>query len=149
MAVLIWLGLLVLFLVVEAACLVHLVCIWFAVGALAAAVVAMLHGAVWLQIGVFFAVSGALLALLWPVVKKFVNPRLTATNVDSVIGQQGYVTGEIDNLNARGTVKIAGMEWTARSANGHTIPEGAVVKVDRIEGVKAIVSLAEETCNAE
>ena len=48
----------------------------------------------------------------------------------------------MDNLNAEGKVKLNGMEWTARSTDGKKIPAGTLVKVDRIEGVKAIVSVA-------
>lgn len=136
----IWIALMVVFLIVEASCPIHLVSIWFAAGSLVAAVVSMLHGQVWLQILLFAVVSGGLLACLWPFVKKFLNPKLSSTNVDSVIGTQGYVTAAIDNLSATGQVKLGGMYWTARSAAGQSIPKGTLVRVDRIEGVKAIVS---------
>lgn len=143
MASLIWLGLLVVFLIVEAACPLHLVSIWFSVGALAAAIVALLHGAVWLQVVVFFVVSGALLALLWPLVKKVFQPRLSRTNVDSLIGAEGYVTADVDNRNAVGQVKLNGMEWSARSVSGEPIPAGTAIVVDHIEGVKVFVSVLE------
>ena len=136
----IWIALMVVFLIVEAACPIHLVSIWFAAGSLVAALVSMLHGQLWLQILLFVVVSGGLLACLWPFVKKFLNPKLSATNVDSVIGSEGYVTAAIDNLSATGQVKLGGMYWSARSAAGQPIPVGALVRVDRIEGVKAIVS---------
>ena len=136
----VWLALLILFLVVEAACAVHLVCIWFAVGSLAALAVYFLHGPLWLQITVFIAVSAALLISLWPLTRKFLNPRITKTNVDSVIGTEGYITDDVDNLSATGQVKLGGMYWSARSAAGQPIPVGTLVRVDRIEGVKAIVS---------
>ena len=88
----------------------------------------------------FLLVSCGLLAALWPFVKKVLNPKRTATNIDAMIGTEGYVTMAVDNLNAEGKVKLGGMEWTARSADGTKIPAGTLVKVDRIEGVKAIVS---------
>lgn len=136
----IWLGLMVVFLVIEALCPVHLVSIWFTIGALAAAIVAALDGAVWLQAVLFVVVSGGLLAGLWPFTRKFLKPNITKTNVDSVIGSEGYVTQDIDNLSATGQVKLGGMEWTARSASGKPIPAGTLVKVERIEGVKVFVS---------
>ena len=37
-------------------------------------------------------------------------------------------------------VKLGGMEWTARSTSAEPIKAGTLVKVDRIEGVKAFVS---------
>ena len=140
MDVYIWLGLMVVFLIVEAACPIHLVSIWFAVGSLVAAITAALGGQIWLQLLLFIVVSGAILAFLWPFVRKVFNPKLERTNVDSVIGTQGYVTQEIDNLKATGQVKLSGMEWTARSTSGDPIPEGTRVRVDRVEGVKVFVS---------
>lgn len=139
----IWLGLLVAFLIVEAVCAVHLVSIWFAVGSLAALVVYMLNGAIWLQVTVFAVVSAALLIALWPLTKRFITPKLTATNIDSVIGSAGRVTASIDNVEATGQVKLNGMEWTARSTSGDPIDAGTKVRVDRIEGVKVFVSPAE------
>lgn len=143
----IWLGLVILFLIVEAACPIHLVSLWFAAGSLTALAVFYLHGPLWLQITAFLVVSCALLAALWPLTKKFLNPGHTATNVDSVIGSVGYVTAAIDNVSATGQVKLGGMEWTARSTSGAPLAEGILVRVDRIEGVKVFVSPAEVPAN--
>ena len=140
-----WLAIMVVLLIVEAACPFHLVSIWFAAGALVAMIISMLGGELWLQIIAFCIVSGALLAGLWPFIRKFLNPNLTKTNVDSVIGSEGIVTADIDNLNAVGQVKLGGMEWTARSTSGANIPTGTRIRVDHIEGVKAFVSPAEVT----
>lgn len=137
-----WLAAIVVFLLAEAAT-VSLVSIWFAVGALAAVIVCLLHGAAWLQFTVFLVVAGVLLALLRPLVRKFVRPRLTATNVDALVGSQGIVTAAIDNVAAVGQVKLGAMTWTARSTTGTPIPEGTQVKVDRIAGVKAFVTPVE------
>ena len=140
----IWLILMVAFLVVEAACPIHLVSIWFAAGSLIAMFATMLGAQLWLQVPLFLVVSGGLLVGLWPFVRKFLNPGRSATNVDSVIGTQGYVTAAIDNLNATGQVKLGGMFWTARSSGGKNIPEGTLVRVDKIEGVKVFVSEVKE-----
>ena len=144
-AAIIWLVIMTVFLIVEAACPFHLVSIWFAAGALVSMIISMLGGELWLQIIAFCIVSGALLAGLWPFIRKFLNPHITATNVDSVIGTEGVVTADIDNLNAVGQVKLGGMEWTARSTSGEKITAGTRIRVDRIEGVKAFVSPAEVT----
>ena len=98
---------------------------------------------VYFQITLFFLVSAGLLACLRPMVRRFVKPGLTATNVDSVIGTRGYVLSDVDNENASGRVKLGGMEWTARSTSGAVIPKGTLVQVDKVEGVKAFVSPAE------
>ena len=147
-AEILWVGLMVLFLVIEAACPVHLVSIWFAAGSLVAAVIAWLGGGLGLQIALFLAVSGALLACLWPLTRKWLNPGRSATNLDSIIGSVGIVTAAVDNLRAEGQVKLGAMEWTARSTSGEPIPAGTQVRVDRIEGVKVFVSLAEEPAEA-
>ncbi len=142
---LVWLVLLVGFLVVEGICPFHLVSVWFACGALAAMIAALCGAKIWLQVTIFIVLSLALLISLWPLVKKVLNPRKTATNVDSVIGTEGYVLEAIDNLLPSGRVKLGGMEWTARSADGRKIPAGALVQVERIEGVKVFVIQVEET----
>ena len=139
----IWAGLAVLFLIVEAACPLHLVSIWFVVGSVVALIAAMLGWALWLQITLFVVVSGALLAMLWPLVRKYLNPAVEKTNVDSVLGSTGLVTDAIDTLTAVGQVKLGAMEWTARSTTGAPIPAGTVVRVDKIEGVKVFVSPAD------
>lgn len=139
----VWLGLLVFFLVVEAACPLHLVSLWFAAGSLAGLVVYMLEGPMWLQITVFLVVSCLLLIALWPLSKKYLTPKLTATNVDSVIGSTGLITVTVDNIRAQGQVKLGAMEWTARSTSGEVIAEGSLVKVDKIEGVKVFVTPVE------
>ena len=140
----VWMGLLLLFLVVEAACPVHLVSIWFAAGSLVALIIYMLGGPMWLQITLFLLVSCLLLVSLWPLSKKFLTPKLTATNIDSVIGSTGLVTVAVDNVKAEGQAKLGAMVWTARSTTGAVIPEGTMVKVDRIEGVKVFVTPVQE-----
>ena len=146
-AALVWFILMVVFLIAEAACPIHLISIWFAAGSLVATVVSLFGGPVWLQIGAFLVVSGALLACLWPFVRKFLKPTQVKTNVDALIGSSGYVTAPIDNVSATGQVKLGAMEWTARSTTGKPIAVGTLVKVDRIEGVKAFVT--EVKINAE
>lgn len=140
----IWMVLMVILLIVEGSCPFHLVSIWFAIGALVAGIAALLDGALWLQITLFLVVSCALLAAMLPLVKKYVTPKIVKTNVDSVIGSQGYVTEEIDNLAATGQVKLGGMFWTARSADESKIEAGTLVQVQKIEGVKAFVSPVKE-----
>lgn len=139
-ALYIWLGLMILFIIVEAVCAIHLVSIWFAAGALVAMIAAALGAKLWLQITLFLLVSGVLLLSLWPLVKKFLRPNLKKTNIDSIIGTTGLVTITVDNMESTGQVKLNGMEWTARSTSGKIIDPHTEVKVDRIEGVKVFVT---------
>jgi membrane protein implicated in regulation of membrane protease activity len=142
-----WLGLMVVFLIVEAACPFHLVSIWFAVGSLVALLLSLLHAPVWLQVLAFLVVSAITLTAVWPLIRKYINPKITKTNVDAVVGSTGLVTVAIDNISAVGQVKLGAMYWTARSTAGERIPEGTLVKVDRIEGVKVFVTPLEVPVN--
>ena len=142
-----WLILIVVFLMAEAST-IALVSTWFAIGSLAAMLVSLLNGPLWLQTCVFVIVSAICLTALRPLVRKHIKPKLTKTNVDAVVGSTGLVTVAIDNVSAQGQVKLGAMEWTARSESGEPIPQGTLVKVVRIEGVKAIVSPVREIVNA-
>jgi membrane protein implicated in regulation of membrane protease activity len=137
-----WLFLLVVFLVMESQT-IALITAWFAVGALTALVLSVLQVSFVLQVAAFFVVSASLLALLRPLVKKYIQPKIEKTNVDAVIGSTGLVTVSIDNLAACGQVKLGGLEWTARSTTGDVLPAGTVIRVDRIQGATAYVSPAE------
>ena len=139
-----WLAAMVVFIAAEAMT-VSLVSIWFAAGALGAILVALLGGGLVLQVTVFLALAVALLLSLRSIVRKHFTPHVTRTNIDSVIGATGIVVTPVNNIAALGQVQIGGVEWSARSTSGSHIPAGALVKVDRIEGVKVFVSLAEES----
>ena len=138
-----WLGAMIVFLLAEAAT-VTLVSIWFAAGALAAVVVALTGGGLGFQVTVFLLVAALMLISLRGVVRKYIRPKMVRTNVDAVIGTTGIVTTPINNVAALGQVKLGGMEWSARSTDGSHIPEGTLIRVDRVEGVKVFVSLAEQ-----
>jgi membrane protein implicated in regulation of membrane protease activity len=141
-----WLAAMVVFIAAEAMT-VSLVSIWFAAGALGAIIVALLGGGLVLQVTVFLALAVALLLSLRSIVRKHFTPHVTKTNVDAIVGSVGYVTAAIDNVSATGQVKLGAMEWTARSTSGNPITAGTLVKVDRIEGVKAYVSIVNANVN--
>lgn len=136
---LIWLVLTLLFAVAEAVS-VGLSSIWFALGALAALLVSLLTANVWAQIGVFVAVSLLSLILFRPLAARLLHPRNhVRTNADRVLGKTGIVTEPIDNLAARGQVKVGGQIWSARSESGQPISAGVEITVLRIEGVRVFV----------
>ena len=125
----IWLVILAVLVVIEIITM-GLTTIWFAGGALAALVVSLLGGPVWLQILLFLGVSVVLLIFTRPLAVRYMNKNQQKTNVDSIPGK----TGE-------GQVMVDGTVWSARSQNGDTIEEGKVVKVLAVEGVKLIVEV--------
>lgn len=137
-----WLIALIVFGVIEAAT-VGLASVWFALGALAALITSALTSSVFIQIVVFLVVSIITFMLIRPLAQKFFNTGRVATNADRIIGMEGIVTEEIDNLMAHGLVSVSGALWTARSEENATIPADTKVKILRIEGVKVFVTPAE------
>lgn len=134
-----WIALLVLFIVVEAST-VSMVSVWFAIGAVAALAAELCGAELWLQITLFVVASAISLALLRPLAKKHLNPKITQTNVDALVGKTCIVTTDIDNLHTCGQVKLGDVEWSARSSTNETIPSGTQVRIDRVEGVKVYVT---------
>ena len=107
-----WLILFVVFAVLELISL-GLTCIWFAVGALAGCITALITDNWIIQSIVFIIVTVVVLIFLRPIAVKYINNKAEKTNVDSLIGKKAKVLEDIDNLNAKGQVSIDGMEWTA------------------------------------
>lgn len=133
-----WMVVLILFLVFEIMTL-GLTSVWFAGGALVAFIVAVCGANPWIQIIVFLVVSLVLLFTVRPIAGKYFNNNRQKTNIDALVGRQGVVTVQIDNLKGQGEISLAGQMWTARSANDTIIEEKAQVEIVSIEGVKAIV----------
>jgi len=133
-----WVGLLVAFIGIEAIT-AQLTTIWFAVGAFAAIVAEMLNADIWLQWVIFAVVSAIAVVATRPFVKKLTDKKMQPTNADRCIGQTAVVTEEIDNVAGKGAATVGGITWTARSENGESIAQGAKVTVTKIEGVKLIV----------
>ena len=134
MMIWIWLGGIVLFGVVEAAT-AGLVSIWFVAGAVAALIAAILNVSIGVQFAIFLAVSAVALAATRPLVRKLKAGKPVPTNLDRVIGLTGKVTETVDNENAY----VDGKTWTARSADGTVLPEGSLVTIAKMEGVKLFV----------
>lgn len=108
-----WLVVFVVFAALELVSL-GLTCIWFAIGALAGCVAALL-GANWIvQAVVFLVVTMVVLIFIRPFAIKYVNNKAEKTNVESMAGKQGIVIVEIDNINAKGMIKVDGMEWNSQ-----------------------------------
>lgn len=140
---LIWVGVMVIFGVLEAVT-VGLTSIWFVVGGVGGLVVSMLNGPIWLQLVVFFLVSIGCMVAARPLVVKYINQTTTATNADRVLGGTARVTETIDNAVPVGAVYVDGKTWSARSESGEPIAVGAMVRVTRMEGVRLFVEELKE-----
>ena len=133
-----WLIVLVLTFVIEALT-AGLVTIWFSAGALAALISSYFGIGFVYQIIIFIVVSAIALFITRPLVKNKLTKSHTKTNADLVIGQQGIVIVEINQIEGKGQVKVGGKVWSARSLNSSTVPQNSLVTVEKIEGVHLIV----------
>ena len=113
--------------------------IWFVAGTLVSLIAALCGAPLWLQILLFFVVSGLCFVFLYPRLKKYLNTKKQPTNADMTLGQVCTVTRTINNLAGEGAVITGGKTWTARSLTDEIIEEGRLVRAIRIEGVKLMV----------
>ncbi|PKW06913.1 Membrane protein implicated in regulation of membrane protease activity [Streptomyces sp. 1222.5] len=111
----------------------------FAVGAVAAAVVAGLGFDAVIQVLTFVAVSVALIAVVRPIAARHSNQRpQLATGVEALKGKQAVVLERVDGSGGR--IKLAGEIWSARALDtGSAYEVGQEVDVVDIEGATAIV----------
>ncbi|MFD5429492.1 NfeD family protein [Streptomyces sp. NPDC127084] len=108
-------------------------------GAIAGAVTAALGFGVVAQVGVFAAVSVALIAVVRPIAARHSSqrPRL-ATGIDALRGRQAVVLERVDGDGGR--IKLAGEIWSARSLDTERAFEpGEQVDVVEIDGATAVV----------
>lgn len=134
-----WLAAFIVFLGIEIPTMA-LTTIWFAGGSLVGLILYLLGTPVEVQLAAFVIVSFALLVLTRPVALRYVNQKTKKTNVESLVGKQARITEQVDNAAGTGTAVLEGQEWTARAAkDGVVIPQGTIVKVARIQGVKLMV----------
>lgn len=141
---LLWLGILAVLLIIEAAT-VGLVTVWFAGGALAAAIASGAGAGAGTQWLLFLAVSLVLLFFTRPLAVRYMKRGIPRTNVNSLIGKKAVVIQKIDNLSQTGQVRINDIEWMARTeSDGEKIPEESVVEIEAVRGVKLIVKKCKE-----
>lgn len=142
--VFVWLGLFILFLIIEIAT-VGLTTIWLAGGAFVALILSLADLNLWLQIIVFFVVSFILILFTRPFAMKYINFHHEKTNYEGIIGKVVKITKKVDNLEETGTAIVNGMEWMARTKKDDVILNpGDLAKVIDISGVKLIVEKYEE-----
>ncbi|MGI5442442.1 NfeD family protein [Streptomyces shenzhenensis] len=111
----------------------------FAVGAIAAAVLAGLGFDAVVQVLAFVVVSVALIAVVRPIANRYSRQRPElATGVDALKGKQAVVLERVDASGGR--IKLAGEVWSARALDtGRAYEVGQEVDVVDIEGATAIV----------
>jgi membrane protein implicated in regulation of membrane protease activity len=139
-----WLGLTILFTVIEGITAFNLITLWFALSSL---IMIFVSGAVEsldpgfrfkLLVGLFLGLSGLFLGGARPFAIKKLKVGKVRTNVHSLIGQTALVTKKITKFSP-GEIKIRGQMWTALIQDDRDIEEGAECTIVKIEGVKAVV----------
>ena len=135
----IWLIVAGFFFILEIATTGFLVC-WLGVGALFAMVLSFFVDNIVLQV-MLFAISSVILILFTkPLVNKFIDKKTIPTNIDSIIGKEGFVIETIDPVKGVGQVKLGGEVWSAKSFVENTVIEKDTrVVVREINGVKLVV----------
>ena len=136
-----WIALAVVLFIVELTT-TDLVAVWFALAAMALAIITAIFEKlplVW-QIVIFVALSTLLVVLTRRFVKKLTQRKKDQeTNLELVVNHTALVVEDIDNDREAGAIKINGLIWNARSANGEKIEKETLVTVREIQGNKAIV----------
>jgi membrane protein implicated in regulation of membrane protease activity len=114
----------------------------FALGALAAALIAAAGAGTIVSWVVFLVVSVVLLAALRPVARSHRRqPPQLRTGTAALVGRSGMVVERIANDEGVGTVRIDGEMWTARAYDEDEIIEaGKRVQVIEIRGATALVA---------
>lgn len=113
-----------------------MVSIWFSLGAVPSFILALINVGPVIQIITFVLVTAVLLLFTRPVVLKYFKVNEIKTNVDSIIGQEGFVVSKITE-NTVGRVKLRAQEWSAISDEDIEVDEK--IRVLDVEGVKLIV----------
>lgn len=127
----------VLFGILEAVTL-GLTSLWFVLGAFMALIAAMIGAPFILQVIIFILASIVFLIFTKPAAKNLLKIGGERTNIDSLIGERGLVTTEIQPFSM-GQVKVKGQIWSALAEDGEPIQVNDTVIVSSIEGVKLIV----------
>lgn len=131
-----WIVSAVLFAIIECAT-VQLVSIWFCISSVVSAVVYYFTKSAMISITVFTVLSAVLILATRPAVRRVINTKHQPTNADRIIGRNAVVTTKIDPILNLGQIKVGGQVWSAKS--DCIIPEGETVRIEKIEGVKAVV----------
>ncbi len=134
----IWLIISILLFVFEALT-TTLVCIWFALGALAAFIASLFSLNTWWCIAIFILVSVITLILTRKYALTKFNKSIVPTNADSLVGKPAIVTEEINSITSTGNVLVNGQHWSATARIGQNIKKGELVEIVAISGVKLVV----------
>lgn len=137
----IWIILAVIFATIELATL-GVLTIWFAAGAVVAAIASVFGVNIFIQFVIFLVVSIVLLYFTRPIAEKYLKIGKQKTNIDSVVGEKAIIIDTEDPCKT-GQAKIRGQVWSFEGINSSDQFEiGEEVIVEKIEGVRLLVKKA-------
>lgn len=131
MEVWIWLGIIIILSIWEAAT-VGLVSIWFIASGIVSLILSLFKVDFAICFGVFVILGVILMITTRKYLVKILKIENTKTNIDRIINMKGIVTKEIDN--SIGEVKVDGKIWSAYSND--ILKVNDYVKILKIDSVK-------------
>ena len=135
----VWIILAIVFALIEGITL-GMVTIWFTIGSIISAIVALFDVSLPVQIGVFFVSSLILLIFTRPIFVKHLKIGKEKNVIEQLEGRIGIVTHAIKPYNS-GLVKVNGVTWTAIGEDPDAaLDKGTEVEILSVEGVKLIVA---------
>ena len=124
----------------------NLVTIWISLAALLTSVYAYFFpNQIVVQMILLLILSIVFVVLTKPLMNKMKYAR-EKTNADRLFGMEGIVLEQINPVEGIGQVKVSGQIWSAKTSDGSIISAGETVQIEKIEGVKLIVSRKETLC---
>ena len=117
---------------------------WFGIGAAVAGVLALLGVGVGWQLAAFVLVSGVLFVASRRFAERFSKKQPPGIGADRMVGAEGVVLEEIDNVKNTGRVRVKKDEWRADSEMGEIMPEGTRISVTRMDGTHLVVRRIKE-----
>ena len=138
-----WIIVMIVSVIIEIVTIGDLICIWFAVGALASLIMALLKLSTMVQYIAFFAVSIIVMLTVRPMAIEHLRGNIVPTNSDRFIGKSALLTKDITE-EAWGQLSIGGSTWSCTSADNTPIPQGTRVRIIAIDGAKLIVKKSEQ-----
>ncbi|MCL2694263.1 MAG: NfeD family protein [Oscillospiraceae bacterium] len=146
MAMWVWLGLFVVFVLIEAG-VSGLVSLWFAAGSIAGLLAAALGAPIPVQILCFAIFSTLTLVLLRPKLKD----KFFKSNLEGELGFErlnNAVACVLEDVSeTAGAVTFDGKEWNARTERGVFLEKGSQCRITRIEGNRVYVAPLEADVN--
>ena len=115
----------------------------FTLGAVTAGMLAYAGHGTAVQWTAFGAISGGLLPLALVITRRIMKKIPPPVGSNRVIGMRGPVTIAVDNHKNKGYVRLGGELWRAESESGADIPEGTVVEVTAVRGIRVVVREAD------